>query len=544
MKGKKALWVLFLVSLIVYANNLFAGFVWDDKPQVVDRQDFFSHPVNAFHLLASADTDSLNTKIPYYRPLNTLSYMLDHYLWGLNPFWYHLENILLHSMVVMLFYLLIMEAFKDWRLAFFSALLFSVYPANSEAVDAVFNRNTLLCAFFSLATLVFLMKGRKILPFLAYFLALLSKEPATVLPFFLVSFTLTSREEKFKVNSKVFYWFFGITAAYFLIRHLVLGTFIAKPGVEFSVERLKLIAAVYFEHFRLFVYPFKLNALYTEKTLSFSLPKAATAIAGILVLLYFSLRRKTPDPVRAGAQWIFWGLLPVSNVIKIPSAPVAERYQYTVLFGFALIIGYIAGQFFRRKAFWGVMSVTVLMLAFAVRTFERNFVWKDDVSLFSSMIQSEPENPLAHYNLGLAFEKSGEFDLAANEFKTAISVKPTLADARVDLGIIYAEEGHIGKAISEFKTALSSNPALVTARLNLGVAYAKEGRLNDAIGEFGVAVSLSPFMAEAHLDLGTGYEKKGLLEKASVEFKKALKLDPGNSAAIENLRRIEYQAGQ
>ena len=469
MDKKKILFFLLLAVAVVYANSLRAGFVQDDNALIVRKQAYFSHQGTAVKILTSSDAP-LGGKNPYYRPLNTFSYMLDHYLWGLHPFWYHLENLLLHLGVVVVFYLLLIEAFGDSRLAFFAAVLFAVWPANAESVDWVSARNTLFCAFFSIASLLFLAKGGVKwvwLSFLAYFLALLSKEPAAAIPLFLVSYALTQggpawHEYPKKIKMKktaVFAGFFAATAIYFLIRHLVLGEFTSNAGIGLSTDRLKLISSVYFENFRLMLFPFKLNADYTRGWLFFDWAKAAGAVLGILVLLYFSLARTSPKPVRAGAQWIFWGLLPVSGIIKIPSAPVAERFQYTFLFGFVLILGYCLARLQERKALAGGAIAFALVLALGVATFERNFVWRGDLSLYSSMVQADPGNAKALCNLGSAYAETGHDRLAIGEFKSALAHDPKSVQARLNLGMAYANEKHYGKAAEEFWKALKVDPS-------------------------------------------------------------------------------------
>ena len=546
--------LLFLAVGGAYANSLSSGFVWDDKPLIIGKQEFFSHPRNALALLVLPDVVlGARQTPPYYRPLDTLSYMLDHYLWGgKNPFWYHLENVLLHGVVVVLFYFLLMEVFEDKRLAFFAAVLFAVYPVNTEAVDFVSARNTLFCAVFSLASLLLLAKGGArwtLLSFLSYFIALLSKELAVVLPFFLLSLSLTGgfasceEKKKFKVKKTVLAGFFALTAVYFVIRHFVLGAFIARHGIGFSPDRLKLIAAVLFEHFRLFVFPFKLNALYTEKILSFSMIKAASAGVGVLLLLYFSLKKKTPGPVRAGAQWILWGLLPVSNIVKIPSAPVAERYQYMVLLGFVLILGYLIETLSRRKAALGLAVLAALSLALGLRTFERNFVWKDDTSLYASMIRSDPADAAAYYDLGNFYGEHGDLEDAKRQFRAALVMDPGYIKARVNLGIAYAKEDRFKEAIQEFTTALAIDPNHVMARVNLGMAYVEEGRFPEALAEFRTALVLDPLAPEAHLALAIGYEKQGLLSEAESQFQTVLKLAPGNARAVRELNFIKAENG-
>ncbi|MDA8087920.1 MAG: tetratricopeptide repeat protein [Nitrospiraceae bacterium] len=541
--NRKALAVIFLVVLAVYGNSLLSGFVWDDDTLIVKKQAFFSHPGNAIALLSSPDIDfSHNEATPYYRPLNTLTYMLDSHLWGLAPFWYHLENLLLHALAALLFYLLLMEAFGQRRLAFFSSLLFALYPVNAEAVDFISARNTLLCAVFSIASLFFLKKGGgklkwSLLALLSFFLALMSKEPAVTVPFFLLSLALTTSEDGFKTKKNVLIWYFAITGVYFILRHIFLGAFTSRAGIEISLARLKFITSVYFENFRLMLFPFKLNALYTEAEMSFSLLKAAGALLGVSLLLYFSLagKRHVPEPVRAGAQWIFWGLLPVANIVKIPSAPVAERYQYTIIPGFVLILGYLIAGLQRRKAAAGITVMAALSLALGARTFERNFVWHDTLSLFSSMVRSDPDSAAAHDYLGEACIKNKQLGEAASQCRTAIALDPGYAGAYVNLGMVYGDEGRSDDALKEFQTSVRVDPGMAEAHLNLGIAYARRNMPDEAAREFETVIRLNPNYTKAYVNLGLVRAGRGDLEGASREFQRALKLDPLYNYARMNL---------
>ncbi len=535
-RNKCKLAFLLLAVGVLYANSLSAGFVWDDKSLIVKKQDFFGHPENAVKLLVLSDAP-IGEENPYYRPLNTLSYMLDHYLWGVHPFWYHLENVLLHALVVMVFYLLLLEVFGDGRLAFIAAVLFAVYPVNAEAVDAIFNRNVLFCALFTLASLLFLARGRKKMSFLAYFLALLSKEPGIVLPFFLLSFGLTTGG-KFKIKKDVLAGFLGVTAIYLVIRRFVLGVFSSGPGVELSFARLKLISMVYFEHFRLFVFPYHLNAFYASSRIVFSPVKCLFAILGVLLLLYVSLKKKTPDVVRAGAQWIFWGLLPVSNIVLIPSAPVAERYQYTVIFGFVLILGYLLDQIQRRKVLAGSVLASAIVLALGARTFERNFAWHDDVSLFSSMVRSDPGSSKAHCFLGLTYEKKGMLEMAEKQCDAAHKLDPNYGEAFACQGLIYAKQGLPLESMAAFQRAVKAAPDSEEAHMDLAVAYMNENMAADAEREFRTVISLNSDYMGAHMDLAELYLKEKRNGDAEREFKDVLELDPDKAKAHSGLGLI------
>ena len=153
--------VIALTVVSVYANSLGSGFVWDDASIVLDRGEFFSEVSNAWTILGSADaTHTSGAKNPYYRPLNTLSYMLDYHLWGHDPFWYHLENLLLHAATVALLFFVVEAAFADRTLAFITAILFAVHPVHSESVSFVSARNNLLCVGLLFGSLLALTKCR------------------------------------------------------------------------------------------------------------------------------------------------------------------------------------------------------------------------------------------------------------------------------------------------------------------------------------------------------------------------------------------------
>ncbi len=551
---KFALPVLLFAVLAVYSGSLRSGFVWDDKFLIVQKAAFFRAPGSAIKIISSSDTPfGSKEKNPYWRPVNTLSYMLDDRLWGVNPFWYHLENVLLHGLAVALFYLLVDSVFGDGTLAFISALLFAVYPVNVEAVGFISARNNLFCADFVLLSMLFLIRRGKyswVAALIFYFLALLSKEPAVVLPFFLLSLALIARRERPENKNPRPSWaalagYFAVLGVYFVLRRLVLGVFTSQEGIVLSAERLKFVASVFFENFRLMVYPFKLNAFYTKKYVEGlgALPAVLGAFGAVL-LSYLAWRPKGPGPVRAGALWMLWGLLPISNIVAIPSAPVAERYQYLPLFGFLLIIGHLLGPLFRRKALLGRAALAGLVLTLGGRSFQRDRVWRDDISLFESMVRADPRNADAHCWLGAAYQTGNNLEAAVDELRTAIRLDPDIAEAHVNLGLAYGAMNDSAGEMAEYKTAERLKPDLIEAHLDLGVAYARQNRPDEAIGEFQTAARLAPDNAQAYYNLGLAYAGKGQLYPALEAFSRAAQLAPGNSMAHNNLGVTYEQLGR
>ncbi|KAI1239258.1 hypothetical protein IHE44_0012373 [Lamprotornis superbus] len=74
---------------------------------------------------------------------------------GMNPFYFHAVNVILHCLVTLvLMYTCDKAVFKDCRLAFVTALFFAVHPIHTEAVTGIVGRaDVLACLLFLLAFL-------------------------------------------------------------------------------------------------------------------------------------------------------------------------------------------------------------------------------------------------------------------------------------------------------------------------------------------------------------------------------------------------------
>lgn len=96
----------------------------------------------------------------FYRPIAALSYGLDHRIWGLDPFGYHLTDVILHTLVVMLVAVLVgMLTNDDYLTAGTAAVLFAVHPILVENVPAPDHRHDVMAAMLSILSLLLFVKG-------------------------------------------------------------------------------------------------------------------------------------------------------------------------------------------------------------------------------------------------------------------------------------------------------------------------------------------------------------------------------------------------
>ncbi|XP_012603457.3 protein O-mannosyl-transferase TMTC1 isoform X1 [Microcebus murinus] len=145
-------------SCLCYGRSLQGEFVHDDVWAIVNNPDVrpgaplrWGIFTNDFWGKGMAE----NTSHKSYRPLCVLTFKLNIFLTGMNPFYFHAVNVILHCLVTLvLMYTCDKTVFKNRGLAFVTALLFAVHPIHTEAVAGIVGRaDVLACLLFLLAFL-------------------------------------------------------------------------------------------------------------------------------------------------------------------------------------------------------------------------------------------------------------------------------------------------------------------------------------------------------------------------------------------------------
>uniref|UniRef100_A0A4W2IMI2 dolichyl-phosphate-mannose--protein mannosyltransferase n=1 Tax=Bos indicus x Bos taurus TaxID=30522 RepID=A0A4W2IMI2_BOBOX len=145
-------------SCLCYGRSLRGEFVHDDVWAIVNNPDvrpgapllwgIFS---NDFWGKGMAE----NTSHKSYRPLCVLTFKLNIFMTGMDPFYFHAVNVILHCLVTLvLMYTCDKTVFRNRGLAFVTALIFAVHPVHTEAVAGIVGRaDVLACLLFLLAFL-------------------------------------------------------------------------------------------------------------------------------------------------------------------------------------------------------------------------------------------------------------------------------------------------------------------------------------------------------------------------------------------------------
>ena len=138
-----------LLVFFVYTPALENGFVnWDDDVHSTRNQ--FIRSLDFRHIKEIFTT----TVNKIYIPLTTLSFAVERHFFGLDPFVYHLNNILLHIFVTICVFMFSFHCGLSLSGATIAALIFGVHPMHVESVAWVTERKDVLYASFFMLSLL------------------------------------------------------------------------------------------------------------------------------------------------------------------------------------------------------------------------------------------------------------------------------------------------------------------------------------------------------------------------------------------------------
>ena len=515
--------LILLASGAVYGNALFNGFVHDDVPQVVNNtwiRDFRYIPqifgANVWEFMGKVTTN-------YYRPLMHVMYTIDFHVFGLEPWGFHLVNILWHGGVSVLVFLVTERLLaKDNPLprispnlsAFAVALLFAVNPVHTEAVTWIAGFPELSFSLFYLLSVYYYIRadegkrGCATLSVAAFACATLCKETALTLPMILFAYDITFRRTRGGIADHLRRWlpFVLVAGVYLALRVHVLKGFapdIRHPELN-AYEYVINVFPLFAQYLGKLLYPFDLNAFHVLHPIkSIFSPKGMISLAiAAAFIVGAGVAFKKSKVVFFGCVVAVVPLLPVFYIPGLGENTFAERYLYLPSFGFILLtvlgIIWIMQRCNAVKA--AAAALTVVTVAYAAATVDRNAVWKNNMTFWTDAVAKSPDGAIPHYNLGNNLTSQGRIDEAIEQYRMAISLKPS-----------------------------------VDEHYNLGRAYEMKGLAALAIEQYGQAVLLNPSNADSYTHLGFNYAMMGQLDKAVENLEMAIKLNPSDSLARSNL---------
>lgn len=525
--GKRPYIIIIVLGFLLYFQALFFNFSYlDDNTLILDNQSFLNNFGNIFQAFQIDVFHLFNHSAAYYRPILTVSLMLDYQLGGITPFIYHFTNIVLHLIAVCLVFSFFIRLKYRQDLAFLFSIIFLVHPVLTQAVAWIPGRNDSLLAIFFLSFFILFLKyletekQKYLLGCFSFFaIALFTKETALFsLPIIVFYLYFINKEKKNKFNALYFFGILtGIVGLWFIFRHFALQNSMAMSlsdmlkSVFFNLPALiQFLGKIFF--------PFNLTVLPIIQDTTFTYGVVAIFL---LALMIFFTKSKRWNLILFGLGWFFAFLLP--SFIRPNSSLTAdfiEHRLYVPIIGFFILVmeTEIAKKFDYKKTV-ALIFAGIIIVIFSVISFShsRNFV--DRLAFWKNAVQNSPHYPLAHRNLGAMYYLADNLDEAEKEFNKALELNPNEEMGHNNLGLIYMKRGEGERAEAEFKKELEINPYYDAAYFNLGLLYYQLGRKEETEALWKKTLEINPNYGDAWRNLAIlFYEKKNFTE--ATEFAK------------------------
>ena len=476
-------------------------------------------------------------------PLTWLSHQLLASLFGNSPAPHHLLNALLHAANTWLLFSLLSRLSGRRSAALIAALLFAAHPIHAESIAWITERKDVLCGVFFLLTLLAYNRytARPGLP--AYLavcagtaLAVMAKPLAVTLPCVLLLIDVRfSRPWKPRVLLEKLP-LFGIVgfASYMTVlcqlsihaignaEHFPMPGRIANALISYTVYLGRLVCPVGLNVF----YP------YPEQT-NWPLAAGGLLLLGSITTAAILKIRNAPWGV-TGWFWYLGMLFPMIGIVQAGAQSMADRYAYLPAIGLYWIAGMALSQTaFRRR------SAALIIVLLCVLNIRQVAVWQNSRTLFSHALNVDPDNYLAHNNLGLTYREDGDLTTARHHFEQSLQSNPDYQEAINNLGITLAELGDYPNAIATLRRIAAEGH--IDALYNLGTALIHNDDFAAAEFWLAAAAARDPAHAGVRYNLAFALQEQHRWSEAEQQYEETLRLDPAHADAQTNLRFIEQQ---
>jgi len=559
--------LLFVTALmIVYIPAIKSGYIWDDDYYITDN----------LHLRSWDGLKNIWFKLgatPQYYPMVHTIFWLEYHLWKLNPFGYHLINVLFHAANAFLLWMVLRRLEISGSL--FIAAIFAFHPVQVESVAWITEYKNTVSGFFYLSAILIYLRFYKldetfggkhpsddmnaetkdgrgswklyVLCLLLYMCALLSKTVAATMPAVLI-LLLWWKRERLRLNDILLLVpFFLLSIVFGLVTIWVEKYNVGAIGEEWSltfIDRFLVAGRALWFYAEKLLWPQKLTFIYPRWEINsavwwqYLFPVTAASVMTALWLLRQHIGKAPLVAVLFFAGTLF-PALGFFNVYPHRFSFVADHFQYLATIGIIALVVSAAMKIYsklgpeRTSLGWtfGLIVVTIL----GILTWKQGHIYKDRETLYRDTIAKNEQCWMAYNNLGVELDKQGRLEEAVECFLKALQIKPDYVDAHYSLGVVLEKQDRKEAAMDHYLQALRINPNYVRAQYNIGLSLSKQGRLEEAVDYYLQALRINPEYVDAHYNLANILIKQGRTREAIDHYRRVLRISPDYAEAHNNL---------
>ncbi len=564
-----------VISWMAYSNVLSSGiFIFDDYDYLLNNP--IIQNIENFR----------NYTDPRY--IGYLTFFLNYQQGGMDPYNFHLFNVVIHTLNAFLVFLLITLIIRAtsprenelpvwWTIALplLAALLFLCHPLSTQSVSYITQRFTSLSAFFYLLAVVLYLGARirferlphSALAYLPYAcslvataLAMKTKEISFTIPFTLLFLEMILfNSSYFRLRRLVFLVPYALTLLIIPLSLYGPKWGLVPAGVQGVTEITRLDKIYDLEqrsryeyvitqfrvvvtYLRLLIFPYPQRVVYdfaaSRSFWSFSVIFSFLLIVSLhfyaivsWIGAAFSEGRKSLERrmIAIGILWFFITISIESSLIPIKDL-IFEHRTYLPSLGILLVVS----VYLLRLAEWfkpaidvriKVTAITaILATALSITAYNRNWIWTNEILFWQDVVEKAPNKPIGYHNRGFAYAKQGYLQQALKDMD--ITVKYFSQDPNLGMKWESAD-------LSRFNMSKAySNRANI--RQALGMLVEAEDDRQKARELFAIPTAQQQLSKDERLKLAEEYSKRGDHKKTLEELDKVVQEDPENPGILIN----------
>lgn len=556
------------------------------------------------------------------------------------PYVNHLFNIIYFTLLCLLIYHVLQKLFHKYNgekwyqsLAFLAAVLFALHPIHTEAVANIKGRDEIFAMLGATAALWCCLKyvdkhqwWYLLLALLAITFGLFSKENAiTYLAVVPLSLYYYDNSGKRKADYFVTLLPILLGSIFFVaVRSNALGGIMPEEGVSnilnnpfihsSKAQEIATVLITWGIYLKLLFFPHPLTHDYYPNQIAitdFSNPLVWIILLGCIALVVYALMNlKKKSVIAFGIAFFVITFSITSNLLFNVGTFMNERFVFMASLGFTLIIGYwlyllsVSQSAALQKVSLGAFAL--LSILYGIKTFTRNFTWKDDFTLFLTDVKTSDNSikcnvsaggsylqmwkadhkennkrqAYKHLNKALSLDNhalnaylllgeleflNDHFDESYNAYHTATLIDPNnkiavenlqkLAMRKeddqlkgitnlLDEGMQQRDANKIQEAYNQINNYLKENPESIIAQNIRGNVLGRGfGQLDASIRIYEDIIAKEPNFASAWENMGIAYALKRNFAKAEECLLHALSIVPDNENVKHNLYSMYMDMG-
>jgi protein O-mannosyl-transferase len=508
---------LAVLTWVVFGQLLQYDFINYDDPRYVYENTNITNGLTIGGIAwAFTHIHSMN-----WHPLTTISHMLDCQLYGLKPGAHHFTNVLLHSIVAILLFLVLQQMTGGpsqtdsiWRSAFVAAV-FAIHPLRVESVAWIAERKDVLSGVFFMLTLLTYIRyvrvpsiGHYLTVIFMFALGLMCKPMLVTLPFVLLVLDYWPlkrvRTQNSEARSQRNLLALVVEKLPLVALSVVSSvvTFAAQRGAVGWTEQLPVLARInnavvtYAAYMWQMLWPVKLAVFYPhpesrlplwEIILCLLLLIGITAAAVVL--------RKARPYFITGWLWYVGMLVPVIGLVQVGWQGRADRYTYLPQIGLYIAITWgiadvTAAWRWQREILTAGTAIVVALLSWPASV--QTSYWRDSETLFTHALAVTSNNDVAENNLGIVYLQKGRLDAAISLLQAAVDLRADNSPAQENLAKALLQKGQVSEALLHYRKLLELQPDNMEVHNIVGTVLIQQGRISEAVEEWQKVLLIQP----------------------------------------------------